>query len=203
MFYVFSLSSAGTILDHFVRNTLHARVTIDRTNEFELVEPENFIDAFDTDTFDHLRGLFQIHIKPKNGEKTFPSNWQLKYNANIKYEIIQDTTITLQRHTNRKNGSIERSSPSIKERTLSQFLLEVNRTTTNKGSAQQWEEDLKKQGITEYEDLERLEEHDWSRLKSPSLMVCKLIKMHLERQRHTGKATENKDGNTFQHQSSF
>ena len=180
-----------------MRNTLCARGTIDRSTEFKLIEPESFIDAFDTDTFDHFRGLFELRIVPMNGNTAFPKKWRLKTDADIKFEIKQDTPTTLEIRNNqgkecKKPLSVAHSLELSKERTLYTFLEQVHKSTDDKkGTVDDWKEDLKNEGITEYEDLERLDEQDWQRMKSPSMMVRKLLKMHLERQRHTGKTGTN------------
>ena len=158
-----------------------------------MIEPESFIDAFDTDTFDHLRGVLELRIKPERDTIKFPDKWRLGENAVIKYVIEQDTPTTS------KSSEIQHKlSSSSTERTLSKFLELVHKGTNKKGSVVDWEGGLKKQGITEYEDLERLTEQDWARLKSPSILVCKLIQMHIERQRHTGKTQASGNGNGFE-----
>ena len=174
------------MFDEFVRISLEERDVITLTSPFRLIEPHSFLDAFDTSTFDHLRGLFDIRIHPEANVKGFPERWRfIGSESKIEYIIKDSKTISS------KSGKRQKSQQQTGVvRGLLSFLVEVSKEHSEKGTPEQWFNALKKHQITDYSDLQRLDDKDWEdRLTFLPLGIRKMIHNHVELARH-GESSE-------------
>ncbi|CAF0945876.1 unnamed protein product [Adineta ricciae] len=136
-----------SILYHFIGQQVSERHTnasaspSDLTN-FRLVEPIKVKDAFDEWTYDHLRGLFDLDLKPHTSNTTFPTRWCLSDNVSI-YCRIQQIDSTGSTPSSLKNSDRSTSIPVDK-------FLRHSRSQDNSGRSSTRRAPFLDRSISEY-----------------------------------------------------
>jgi hypothetical protein len=184
--------SKGSILDLFIRRQMADRGTVTFTHsrvKYRLVEPISLTDEFDSWTFDHFHGLFDIWLAIDSTNKTkFPSPWTLNSNAEIEYMIVNrlksDDDDPSAKHSER---------PSTKS--LENFLRDICKNEEN-GMFQVWFKALTtEENIVSYSHLTNLNQKEWDRIGRLPMNALKTIKVYVDQEKQMVEAKKKSEEN--------
>ena len=179
----------GCVLDVFIQHQLKLRGgVVDSSrplSKLQLINPITLVDEFDIWLFDHLHGLFELHLIPENG--SFPARWQLAANAQLSYRIQR---IGDQPNEESSSHNVDRPNTS----SLEKFVQDVCEKENN-GMATKWIKALHDADISMFDHLASLKFTEWNELKALSLNGQKILKLYVNREKQMTASTKSEPTN--------
>jgi hypothetical protein len=148
-----------------------------QSTRLRLVEPLSITDEFGTWSYDHLRALFEIELRPRL-EKASSTSWTLASDAHIHCQFVFSGI-------QQANGT---TTASIFERprtsSLEQFVQDVCVNEDNM-QADTWLKALRAEDILSFAHLSNLKQTEWDNIKKLSMNAKRILKAAVDRERES------------------